>query len=340
MFHNEVLFYTKVLPLLRRCDTCDVLSTSFPELVYGKAVGKPEEDIVVLKDLRQKGFQPCVDPESLDERHIELVLDRLGKFHALSFICRLQDPMGFEKVASQMRELDYADAVSAFGGFLTKEAFREGIFRGIEPLQNAPEYQGRLTDLRANCSRAYDLMNEYMYGSRDSGVIFHGDFRLDNMMFRYQSDGTPIEVVFFDFQTISIGSPAIDICRFMIFEAPTELKRARWETFLVVYYDALANQMRDYQNTIPSMEAVELDVRKKGIFAYYVYALAWPNLFSDKNGLGCISCPKLKGLNEQEVQETMKTYMQNIREWGGPKVTEMLAEAVRFMIDKNFIFEY
>ena len=121
MFHNEVLFYTKVLPLLRRCDTCDVLSTSFPELVYGKAVGKPEEDIVVLKDLRQKGFQPCVDPERLDERHIELVLDRLGKFHALSFVCKQEDPMGFERVTSQMRELVYAEAVSAFGGFLTKE---------------------------------------------------------------------------------------------------------------------------------------------------------------------------------------------------------------------------
>nr|XP_018899334.1 PREDICTED: uncharacterized protein LOC109031933 [Bemisia tabaci] len=340
MFHNEVLFFTKIVPLLRKHDTCNVLSTSFPELVYGKAVGNSEEDIVVLKDLRQKGFQPCVHRERLDERHIELVLDRLGKFHALSFTCRLEDPMGFEEVASQMRELDHAKTATAFGGFVSKEDFREGLFRGIRPLQKETEYQGRLAALEANCTNAYDLFEKYVYGSRDSGVIVHGDFRLDNMMFKYEADGTPIEVVFFDFQTICIGSPALDICRFMIFEVPTDLRHARWETFLCVYHDALANQMRGHQNRIPSIETVELDIRKKGIFAYYIYALCWPNLFSNGNGLDLISVPKLEGLNEEELQKAMETHMQNVRGWGGPKVTEMLAEVVRFMIDKNFIFEY
>ncbi|XP_018899333.2 uncharacterized protein [Bemisia tabaci] len=340
-FYNEILFYTKVVPLLRKYDKCNVLSSSFCEFVYGATTDNPnsEENVIVLKDLREKGFKPCTNPDQLDGDHIELVLDRLGKYHALSFMCKTDNPSGFHEVASQIKQISHAEAISSFAGIITKEAFRECVFRGIEPLRKEPRYQDKLVDLCANCENAYDWIDKYGFDSRNRlTVITHGDFKLDNMMFKYREDGKPIEVVFFDLAWIKLSSPAIDTSYFLFYNVPTVARRGRLHHLHRVYHDGLSNHLGDHREK-PSIEDVELDLRKKGIFAYYFLATALPTVSSMIAGDAVPSPPKLEDLDPSQYQETMGTYMQNLRERGGVGTTEILADILRFMIDEDFIFE-
>ncbi|CAH0383760.1 unnamed protein product [Bemisia tabaci] len=252
-FYNEILFYTKVVPLLRKYDKCNVLSSSFCEFVYGATTDNPnsEENVIVLKDLREKGFKPCTNPDQLDGDHIELVLDRLGKYHALSFMCKTDNPSGFHEVASQIKQISHAEAISSFAGIITKEAFRECVFRGIEPLRKEPRYQDKLVDLCANCENAYDWIDKYGFDSRNRlTVITHGDFKLDNMMFKYREDGKPIEVVFFDLAWIKLSSPAIDTSYFLFYNVPTVARRGRLHHLHRVYHEAKESKVRVYKTVV------------------------------------------------------------------------------------------
>nr|XP_018915480.1 PREDICTED: uncharacterized protein LOC109042950 isoform X1 [Bemisia tabaci]XP_018915481.1 PREDICTED: uncharacterized protein LOC109042950 isoform X1 [Bemisia tabaci] len=149
MFHNEVLFYTKIVPLFQKYDKERFLSTSLPKFVYGKATDglKPDEDIIIFKDLAQDGFKPSENPYFLNEKHIELVLDRLGKYHALSFMCKFDDPIGFKEISTQILKLSSFPLDFAFP---TKEAFRHCMLRGVEPLEGDPKHRAGLAKLCAN----------------------------------------------------------------------------------------------------------------------------------------------------------------------------------------------
>ncbi|CAH0383761.1 unnamed protein product [Bemisia tabaci] len=107
---------------------------------------------------------------------------------------------------------------------------------------------------------------------------------------------------------------------------------------LIQKNDGLSNHLGDHREK-PSIEDVELDLRKKGIFAYYFLATALPTVSSMIAGDAVPSPPKLEDLDPSQYQETMGTYMQNLRERGGVGTTEILADILRFMIDEDFIFE-
>ncbi|CAH0763135.1 unnamed protein product [Bemisia tabaci] len=345
MFHNEVLFYTRIIPLFRKYDKCNVLSSSFPEFVYGKGtIGqRPTENILVMKDLRQKGFEPCRTPYRLDEDHLELVLHRLGKFHALSLICKLEDPAGYEAVNSRICAGEYSKGVCAFGGVVTEEAFRDCMFRGIEPLRNDSDYKDRLADLCANCEEPSKWLDKYALTSEPLreplSVINHGDFHINNMMFKYQDDGKPSEVAFFDLAVIRNATPAVDLSVMFLFGVDPDIIRKCWSNVLHVYHDALSSQMGDHREK-PSFETVELDLRKKGIFAYYILACCSPKVMDVKEGINHPPPPELEGLDDDQLKATIKEHIRELRRRGGTVATELLAEIVRVMIDKKFIFEH
>ncbi|CAH0391343.1 unnamed protein product [Bemisia tabaci] len=351
MFHNEVLFYSKIVPSLRKYDEYDILSASFPDFVCGRAIDgqNSEEDLIILKDLRQRDFQPYVARESekkrglratvLDDNHLALISDRLGGFHGLSMAWRREDPADFEEVTAEIKNFDEAELFRKFCSIECKEIFKECLFRGVEPLQREPKYRDRLTDLCATLENAEARFEESAAAAGPLPVVAHGDIHLGNMMFKYGADGTLVDVAFFDFGMIKVCSPAIDLCHVLFDNLPPEMKRDHWSGHLHQYYGALCRQLGD-RRPKPSFEEVDLDIRRKGVHAYYIIAACLPaSAMRRKGGTGFPEQPDPENLDETELQEAMKTYRRNIRELGGAAVTEILTEIVRLMIDEEFLFE-
>jgi hypothetical protein len=65
-----------------------------------------ENDFIVLEDLSPAGYVTANRSECLDFDHCVAVLQTLGRFHALSFAMRDQDPEGFETLASCVKVCD------------------------------------------------------------------------------------------------------------------------------------------------------------------------------------------------------------------------------------------
>nr|XP_018899338.1 PREDICTED: uncharacterized protein LOC109031935 isoform X1 [Bemisia tabaci] len=338
MFHNEIFFYTKIVPILRRYDEFNILSTSFPEFVCGKKTSgqNPEDDVIVLKDLRQRGFRSC-GQRHFDENHLSLVLDRLGKFHGLSLLWQMDNPTLFQEVTARIKLISEAKFWAALGGIQSKEVFRQCMFRGVDPLREEPKYRNQLTDLCASFEDADERMDALADASGPLTVLAHGDFHASNVMFKYGAHGKPIEVAFFDFGTIKLCSPAIDLCHFLLVSVSPQMKQDRWGELLYQYYGALSHQIGD-DLWKPSFETFDLDLRRKGVHAYYVIAAILPAVMSINEGTEIPRPPKSVKRDQTALNEEMEAYMRNMKELGGTFVTDLLAEIVRHMIDKKFIF--
>lgn len=67
------------------------------------ALADGENDFIVLEDLSPAGYMTADRTEGLDFDHCAAVLQTLGRFHALSFAMKDQDPEGFKTVVSYVK---------------------------------------------------------------------------------------------------------------------------------------------------------------------------------------------------------------------------------------------
>ncbi|KAK3873165.1 hypothetical protein Pcinc_021802 [Petrolisthes cinctipes] len=81
-------------------------------------------------------------------------------------------------------------------------------------------------------------------------VVCHGDCWNNNVLFRYNDDGEPVEVMLLDLQINRLSSPATDLIYLMYTSLNGEVRIPNLNTFLDTYYDTF--------NTV--MEAAGMDM--------------------------------------------------------------------------------
>lgn len=92
LFCNEVAFYNKIWPALSEFQQKWQLKSPF------KSIPKcylAQNDLVILKDLKQLGFVMPDRREGLSIEQCYFVLKHLSQFHALSLAMKSNDPEGF-----------------------------------------------------------------------------------------------------------------------------------------------------------------------------------------------------------------------------------------------------
>lgn len=98
-------------------------------------------------------------------------------------------------------------------------------------------------------------------------VLAHGDFWLNNMMFREDQD-----VLFLDFQGCCWGSPALDLQYFMASSVHNDIKIDRFDELMKFYYDELIESLKKlkYDKEIPTFEEFEADMLEKGAMGEFL----------------------------------------------------------------------
>lgn len=97
-FRNECNFYKEVLPRMMQFQVdhgvtgADSL-TEIPKCLAVYCDG--ENDFIVLEDLRPGGYRAASRQNGLDLMHCQMIIKKLGKFHAISLAIKDQDPQLF-----------------------------------------------------------------------------------------------------------------------------------------------------------------------------------------------------------------------------------------------------
>ncbi|KAJ4448876.1 hypothetical protein ANN_00267 [Periplaneta americana] len=245
LFHNETLIYTQMIPLMEEFLKKRVsfsIQSIFPTCYYARSDSAPDEDVVVLGDLKPEGFRTTEMKVFLDYDHCVLALRALGRLHAVSYGMKNLEGSAFRTIISKLRVQTFANSSeSDIDLFFKKTTLRAVKYfargKGVD--------QTVVKKLKDKFSKCSELLVQLLTPKEPLTVMCHGDFCRNNMMFRYDECGKPCEVKFFDLQVVTYASPAIDVSFFAYLNMSSELREQHWDDLFKEYHTSVVNNLAD-----------------------------------------------------------------------------------------------
>lgn len=207
-----------------------------------RSISEEPSECLLLEDLSVRGFN-IVDRYENDVTadHVYLVLNALAKLHAISFALNDQQAQKFTELASKLSEnFIRTDDV------LNREFFKKQSLLILEVISGDEDahlskvinklFEREAVDIAADCL-------DISFGA----VITHGDAHQNNILFKCDVNGKPIEVCLLDWQESRYSSPIVDIAYFLFCCTTKELRDAHYDNFLRVYHESLSAHIRRYK---------------------------------------------------------------------------------------------
>lgn len=182
--HKEMTIYRRIIPefqcLLEAIGDTDKLCP----YTYKN---DDKNEALIFQDLKESGYELANRKTGVDWSHVELYLRKIAKFHACSKV--LMEKNG-ETFPEFQRGLMHKD-VHAFEPFfkLNMEALAQEVGQWIGYEQYSQKLY-KLVDLIIKQGAELFLRNEQQFN-----VLIHGDSWVANMMFKYNEQAEPIDVI-------------------------------------------------------------------------------------------------------------------------------------------------
>ncbi|PSN54458.1 hypothetical protein C0J52_06682 [Blattella germanica] len=236
-FFNETLLYTEVVPNIEKFVKTRGQSISpdydvFPKCYYANCT--EEEGVVVLEDLRPHGFSVCEERVVLDYDHCLILIEALGRFHAISYAMKEITPSSFFPIMQKFKQFDMGE-----GDF-----FKITLSRVTTYLERTQELDmDTFNRFKERIKEPMKMYLSLLEPQEPLAVLCHGDFCRNNVFFKYDNDKKPIDVKFFDFQAAKYASPAIDLTFFIFMNTTSDFRNKHLNTMLTAYHRALLHSL-------------------------------------------------------------------------------------------------
>lgn len=108
----------------------------------------------------------------------------------------------------------------------------------------------------------------------DIKVLNHGDFWVNNLLFKYDPRNNPVDLMFLDFQMSIYASLGFDLNYFLFASVQLEVLE-RWKNLLEVYHASLRDTLTELSySDIPTYAEIEKEFKRKS--AYGLFTLIGP----------------------------------------------------------------
>ncbi|XP_063233297.1 uncharacterized protein LOC134537031 [Bacillus rossius redtenbacheri] len=264
---KEVAFYRRLAPELRRLrpdldlfPACLGARTGDGDLV-------DESAVILLEDLKARGFQTRQRLRGLDLAHAELALTGLGRLHALCVAVKRLRPAVFQDIVTHV-------AAPFHLGPRGEDDVLLGVDRAVSVLGDIPACAPHTARVRESLRRV--LRDIAPPAPREPfSAIVHNDFWTNNMMFRPGAHGRPEEVKIVDFQITLHDSPLKDVLLFLHTSLEVGLRENSQDHLLGVYHHAFTDTLASVGVDAAdfSLQALrqELDAVAPGCFAHIFF---------------------------------------------------------------------
>ncbi|XP_017299290.2 uncharacterized protein LOC103508540 [Diaphorina citri] len=245
-FINEVLLYNDFLPYFST--VVSDIQDLFPKFVYGYvSTDNRFEDIIILENLSLEKYRLATSRTQLSLEHILMALRGLGKFHACSYIMKSIDKDTFLAKVNAVRDIRnwVTDPKDSFQNFIVKNCER-----GFKYLAGLEEYKDKLDNVRQFLANPAEWFPRFFEVNDRTSVLCHGDFCRNNMFFKYEDSGRPVNVKFFDMATIIHASPVLDIAFFLYLNTGQDQRVQHWDQMIHSYYDSLKQTCESCHHTV------------------------------------------------------------------------------------------
>lgn len=272
LFHNEIAFYSTIYPEFKKYQQLHSVKredafVSLPKCYYA------EDNVLVLEDLREEGFEMQDRVEGLTLDQTQIVLIELAKFHGLSLGMKFKNPEKFRALREQISEgifrKEHKHWFEKYYGTLTANAIQM-VSDGI------PERPKYITKIQDFCKNFFDDFTTLVKTETVLSVLCHGDCWTNNFLFSYTPTGEVAQTAFIDFQLMRYGSLTLDLVYALYLSVPYQVRRTHKSALIRFYYEQLLKQLRLY-GPLPTelkseehlWELIQKDLRHFSKFALY-----------------------------------------------------------------------
>lgn len=242
IFSREGTVFTEVIPAMNQilarigCPPIAVAKCFFCSLEKAK-------EVLILEDLRPRGFKMWDRRRGIDAAHARLVLKEIGRFHAASLLLESELPgkdiLRTYSLADHFMSSDAAK--KTLGGMVSAQL--EGT---AHILEKTPKYERASQWLHETKDESMDMFIDMLDPANYKPPFFvlnHGDCWNNNLLFRYDDSDSPVQVMLVDLQVVRKVSPALDLNYFLYSSFNGPVRQQNLEEFLKVYHDAFCHVM-------------------------------------------------------------------------------------------------
>ncbi|XP_019892273.2 uncharacterized protein LOC109612572 [Musca domestica] len=240
-----------------------------PRILLPQRKHQITDDLLILEDLRLRGFKNFNRHTGLDMIHTKAVLTKLAQFHAASAHYALEEeefPAMYDQCFTAKRDL-FQDHRLRIG-----KIFRENLnlYGGVEHLEE------KMRIFAETKSDPFQMKSER--DPEEFNVLNHGDLWVNNIMFQYNDDGTLKETYFIDFQMGRYGPPAQDLIYFILSSTSVDIKLQYFDYFITYYHQKLIENLEllKYKGKLPKLKDLQMSLFKHDYWAYTTISTLMP----------------------------------------------------------------
>lgn len=297
------------------------LSLCFPDLIFIPfsililyrcflATSDPVK-IIVFQDLKSLNFTMADRKLLLDLKHCQLVLEKLGRFHAASIV------MSANKSSDTFKSIEKfnfglfnpngkcpAIAINVFGKGLSTLINVVGQWSG-----DGYDYKSIIAKLKSLEVDFYPKILKTVAKQAKINVLNHGDMWVNNFLFKYNEQQSPTDVIFVDYQMSFYSSPGIDVNYFLNTSPNCEVREINRDKMIEYYYDSLKSTLEHlrYKN-IPTFAEILDEIRSQEFYGLIAAIGVLPIVLMEKQA-------ESSGIDAM-VDEEMSTKIRNIMYYG------------------------
>lgn len=189
----------------------------------------------------------------------------------------------------------------------------------------ARDNHGRLDRLRALLDGDSDTMAELLRPREPRAVLCHGDYCRNNLLFRYDATGRPVDAVALDPAQARYASPAVDLSFFLYMNTSAADRAARWDDYVAAYVAGVA-AVCPADAPLRTAADVDEEMRAHGLYGYAHCSFFLPAMVDDHT-------LDVRMLSTCSHEERVRL----VNGSGGAEADRALVAIVRHMVDREYV---
>uniref|UniRef100_A0A0K8WBL9 CHK kinase-like domain-containing protein n=1 Tax=Bactrocera latifrons TaxID=174628 RepID=A0A0K8WBL9_BACLA len=296
MYTREVFMYANVFSEFNALHVPHAQFSAAPQMLHASL--KDDTEFIIFEDLTAVDFAVNSRTNLPTYDLVVCAFRALAQLHAMSFVLQARQPARFAALVAQMDDNLFTPDMEKVSVEFGKKYVRRTRHLLEADLKLSDEDTPEMREVLLALHKIEDHFHRICLDAVDGAayapysVICHGDFWNNNILYNFDSNNkqgnTAIKAKLIDFQISRYSPPVLDLVHYLYACTEKPLRDAHFNEFMQIYYDTLAQFIRDYglDPGVLYPEAIfRQQLRQFGVYGYCMSAFSVPFFVSNASEL-------------------------------------------------------